>query len=499
MLRATALVFRDPHKSKTQYCSRPVLRDAPDISCTMVAYTHVSPANEHSNSSNYNILGAYYRTELELKEHEVETLQDELEFMESLVDEGAKFYAQWVLELEEQNLRTQSLLNQSLEREVAAIQKFQEAQALQEKTQVLIAERERELDSKNKMLASAVEAAQKQKLVDSDSIAELSAEIAKLTARNEKHCRVTSENALKIDILETGKQERDLKITQLEQENRKLCEASSELSTKFKTLETTLQKNDAKLAKLEKENSLLVVDTKGDEVQGRLKQCFSLTKAQMFTLMSALELPWGSPFLMPNDFTSVIGEVAQNHPGLAFASATPGFHRFYAEFVIARIFFSKTNQTRKYMTYHEFIQTGFLDQLLELQVISPQSTRGVFSYKLFYVIYQKFVALDADGDALLEEDDLDFYEGGALTPAVMANVAKGFGRPLSRGKWTFQNFTWLVLCRENKAHRTSIGYWFRTMDQDGDGKITLYDLETFFHDQAQRMEDVPAFTEFAEK
>ena len=34
----------------------------------------------------------------------------------------------------------------------------------------------------------------------------------------------------------------------------------------------------------------------------------------------------------------------------------------------------------------------------------------------------------------------------------------------------------------------SIEYWFRCMDQDGDGYISMFDMEYFYEEQTQRME-----------
>lgn len=47
---------------------------------------------------------------------------------------------------------------------------------------------------------------------------------------------------------------------------------------------------------------------------------------------------------------------------------------------------------------------------------------------------------------------------------------------------------WFLLSEEDKTTPTSTEYWFRCMDLDGDGALSMFELEFFYEEQAQRLE-----------
>lgn len=58
----------------------------------------------------------------------------------------------------------------------------------------------------------------------------------------------------------------------------------------------------------------------------------------------------------------------------------------------------------------------------------------------------------------------------------------------TKGKMTYTEFVWFLLAEEDKRHHRSIEYWFRCMDIDGDGYLSMFELEYFYEDQARRLE-----------
>ena len=50
------------------------------------------------------------------------------------------------------------------------------------------------------------------------------------------------------------------------------------------------------------------------------------------------------------------------------------------------------------------------------------------------------------------------------------------------------DFVWFLISEEDKRSPTSIEYWFRCMDLDGDGIISMYEMEYFYEEMVQRME-----------
>jgi len=58
------------------------------------------------------------------------------------------------------------------------------------------------------------------------------------------------------------------------------------------------------------------------------------------------------------------------------------------------------------------------------------------------------------------------------------------------GQMSYAEFVWFLLSEEDKRHPRSIEYWFRCMDLDGDGFLSMYELEYFYSEQIKRMEAV---------
>lgn len=56
------------------------------------------------------------------------------------------------------------------------------------------------------------------------------------------------------------------------------------------------------------------------------------------------------------------------------------------------------------------------------------------------------------------------------------------------GKMSYSEFVWFLIAEEDKRHPRSIEYWFRCMDLDGDGVLSMYELEYFYAEQVRRME-----------
>lgn len=64
------------------------------------------------------------------------------------------------------------------------------------------------------------------------------------------------------------------------------------------------------------------------------------------------------------------------------------------------------------------------------------------------------------------------------------------GQAQKDGKMSYTEFVWFLLAEEDKRHPTSIEYWFRCMDINGDGVLSMYELEYFYEEQLQRMEQL---------
>lgn len=64
------------------------------------------------------------------------------------------------------------------------------------------------------------------------------------------------------------------------------------------------------------------------------------------------------------------------------------------------------------------------------------------------------------------------------------------GQTRKDGLMSYPEFVWFLLSEEDKRHPRSIEYWFRCMDIDGDGFLSMYELEYFYSEQIKRMEAI---------
>ncbi|KAJ6620117.1 hypothetical protein lerEdw1_014910 [Lerista edwardsae] len=111
-----------------------------------------------------------------------------------------------------------------------------------------------------------------------------------------------------------------------------------------------------------------------------------------------------------------------------------------------------------YLVQEDFIPFLQNVALLEEEVDINQLTE-YFSYEHFYVIYCKFWELDTDHDLYIDPKDLARHND--------------HGTSLS-----------------TRATSTSIEYWFRCMDLDGDGVLSMYELQYFYEEQCQKLDNM---------
>ncbi|KAK9754407.1 EF-hand domain pair [Popillia japonica] len=199
-------------------------------------------------------------------------------------------------------------------------------------------------------------------------------------------------------------------------------------------------------------------------------------------------------WLAPEDFIPLVQDVVETHPGLTFLKEATEFHSRYVHTVIARIFYNVNRSWSGKITIPEIRRSNLLNviQMLEDEEDINQITQ-YFSYEHFYVIYCKFWELDRDHDLFIDKQDLTRHNDHALSKRVIDRifggcVTRGQRKSLHDEKLSYCEFVWFLLSEEDKRHPTAIEYWFRCMDLDGDGYLSMYELEYFYEEQMHRME-----------
>lgn len=162
------------------------------------------------------------------------------------------------------------------------------------------------------------------------------------------------------------------------------------------------------------------------------------------------------------------------------------------------------------MTASELRKSNFLAivSLLDEEEDINQITE-YFSYEHFYVIYCKFWELDKDHDLIIDKHDLSrhndsgrslyFTRNSLIVASILTAISVKMidrifsgavtrGPVLKYGKMTYSEFVWFLISEEDKSYPRAIEYWFRCMDLDGDGFLSIYELEWFYTEQSRRLE-----------
>ncbi|KAM5315331.1 serine/threonine-protein phosphatase 2A regulatory subunit B'' subunit alpha isoform 1-T2 [Glossophaga mutica] len=198
-------------------------------------------------------------------------------------------------------------------------------------------------------------------------------------------------------------------------------------------------------------------------------------------------------YLEQEDFIPLLQDVVDTHPGLTFLKDAPEFHSRYITTVIQRIFYTVNRSWSGKITSAEIRKSNFLQTLalLEEEEDINQIT-DYFSYEHFYVIYCKFWELDSDHDLYISQADLSRYNDQASSNRIIERIFSGAvtrGKTVQReGRMSYADFVWFLISEEDKRNPTSVEYWFRCMDVDGDGVLSMYELEYFYEEQCERME-----------
>lgn len=194
-------------------------------------------------------------------------------------------------------------------------------------------------------------------------------------------------------------------------------------------------------------------------------------------------------YILENDLKPIIEDIVENHPGLEFLKPIEIFQHRYVETVLTRIYYLKPRNTNPQMNFQDFKKLKLIDALVHLENEDDINIRrDVFSYKHFYVIYCKFWELDDDHDLLIDINSLQRYERNALIPRAIERVYDGYGTgKLNKGMMTYKDYIWFILSSEDKGSAQGIEYWFRVLDMDDDGVLSLHELEWFWEQQRMRM------------
>jgi EF-hand domain/EF-hand domain pair len=200
-------------------------------------------------------------------------------------------------------------------------------------------------------------------------------------------------------------------------------------------------------------------------------------------------------FLVYSDLYSLCRAIVHQHPDLEFLRSAEHaeFRERYCETVAIRAMYM-VGRSKQRVTRARFLASDFADKLFALNGRDQvNECSKYFSYEHFYVIYVKFWALDTDHDLWVSGDELLRYGEETWSMGIVRRMLVDTPRYESSHHGThvhFRDFVWLIFSEEDKTTETAIEFWFRLLDTDGDGVLSLYELEPFFTEQHQRLKEI---------
>uniref|UniRef100_A0A8C4ZI42 Protein phosphatase 2, regulatory subunit B'', beta n=1 Tax=Gadus morhua TaxID=8049 RepID=A0A8C4ZI42_GADMO len=192
-------------------------------------------------------------------------------------------------------------------------------------------------------------------------------------------------------------------------------------------------------------------------------------------------------------FSCCLQDVVDSHSGLNFLKEASEFHTRYITTVIQRIFYNVNRSWTGRITCSELRKSNLLQNVALLdQVDNINQLTEFFSYEHFYVIYCKFWELDTDHDLFIDQRDLARHNDQTISNKMIERIFSGTvtrdRRVHREGRMSYADYVWFIISEEDKKTDTSMEYWFRCMDLDGDGVLSMYELEFFYEEQCLKLE-----------
>ncbi|KAG5567391.1 hypothetical protein RHGRI_002816 [Rhododendron griersonianum] len=163
-----------------------------------------------------------------------------------------------------------------------------------------------------------------------------------------------------------------------------------------------------------------------------------------------------------------------------------------AETVVCRIFFYVNRSGNGQLTLRELKRGNLIAAMQHADEEKDiNKILRYFSYEHFYVIYCIFWELDTDHDFLIDKENLIRYGNHALTYRIIGRIFSQVPRNFSsniEGKMAYDDFVYFVLAEEDKSSEPSLEYWFKCIDLDGNGVITVNEMQYFYEEQFHRIE-----------
>ena len=202
-------------------------------------------------------------------------------------------------------------------------------------------------------------------------------------------------------------------------------------------------------------------------------------------------------YIIKEDFNPLLKEIINNNPSLEIIKDNIPFQKKYSNAVITRIFYQNDVNDDGKITLHDFKRSDLIQVIIQAcEDDDINNIRQYFSYEHFYVAYYIFWKLtniqEPDKDLFLNKENFSKYDyhglGRKVVDRIFAQIPRKFVSS-RKDMMCFEDFLWYILSEEDKTNPTSIKYWFKVLDLDDNGIITPSEMEYFYQEQIQRLEN----------
>ncbi|OLY80572.1 Serine/threonine-protein phosphatase 2A regulatory subunit B'' subunit beta [Smittium mucronatum] len=175
----------------------------------------------------------------------------------------------------------------------------------------------------------------------------------------------------------------------------------------------------------------------------------------------------GSRGLSRNDFLPLVNDVISNHPELEFLQDQQIFSQNFAQTIIERIFYEANSYIGDSMTLSQFKKVNLYNVLVSIETAVDVQVRAISR-----ILLKK-------GKNCPSRDEEEIA------------AKKKLSKKKKKGDHTmnYLEFIWFLLSEVDKTTEVAAGYWFRIMDLDEDGVLTVFEMEYFYDEQIRRMQN----------
>ncbi|XP_077520498.1 serine/threonine-protein phosphatase 2A regulatory subunit B'' subunit beta-like [Amblyomma americanum] len=196
-------------------------------------------------------------------------------------------------------------------------------------------------------------------------------------------------------------------------------------------------------------------------------------------------------FLTQEDLRPLFEDFFAMHPDMRFLQKTPQFREPFIATALTKYFFHASRSWKNMLSIRDFRESHLLSSLRWMEESSElDQSMEAFNFGSFYMTYAMFEGLDRDRDGMLSPEELRNFQGGAFTNRGLDRIlcSAVIKRYNGRQMMALQDFVVFHAVESNKGLPKSVEFWFHCLDFDGDGFITVYDMQYLYEDKRRIVE-----------